>query len=69
MSENDIKKLPFDFSFKRQLSGGELGIRTPGGFHLNGFQDRRFRPLSQLSIFICHKKQEIFLFLMVTCKV
>ena len=22
MSENDIKKLPFDFSFKRQLSGG-----------------------------------------------
>ena len=31
-------------------SGGELGIRTPGDFHLNGFQDRRFRPLSQLSI-------------------
>ena len=26
MSENDIKKLPFDFSFKRQLSGGERGI-------------------------------------------
>lgn len=26
MSENDIKKLPFDFSFKRQLSGGESGI-------------------------------------------
>ena len=23
MSEKDIKKLPFDFSFKRQLSGGE----------------------------------------------
>ena len=23
MSENDIKKLPFDFSFKRQLFGGE----------------------------------------------
>ena len=49
MSENDIKKLPFDFSFKRQLSGGELGIRTPGSSHFNGFQDRRFRPLSQLS--------------------
>ena len=32
------------------LSGGELGIRTPGSFHFNGFQDRRFRPLSQLSI-------------------
>ncbi len=29
--------------------GGERGIRTPGGFPLNGFQDRRFRPLSQLS--------------------
>ena len=29
--------------------GGELGIRTPGSFHFNGFQDRRFRPLSQLS--------------------
>ncbi len=36
--------------FKRLLSGGELGIRTPGCFHINGFQDRRFRPLSQLSI-------------------
>ncbi len=35
-----------------QSHGGELGIRTPVGFHLNGFQDRRFRPLSQLSIFI-----------------
>lgn len=30
--------------------GGELGIRTPGSSHFNGFQDRRFRPLSQLSI-------------------
>ena len=30
--------------------GGELGIRTPGSFHFNGFQDRRFRPLSQLSL-------------------
>lgn len=29
--------------------GGERGIRTPGGLPLNGFQDRRFRPLSQLS--------------------
>ena len=29
--------------------GGERGIRTPGAFRLNGFQDRRFRPLSQLS--------------------
>ncbi len=29
--------------------GGERGIRTPGRFPVNGFQDRRFRPLSQLS--------------------
>ena len=28
---------------------GERGIRTPGGLHLNGFQDRRNRPLCHLS--------------------
>ena len=50
ISDEENKKLPFEF--KRQLFGGEIGIRTPGGFHLNGFQDRRFRPLSHLSIFI-----------------
>ena len=38
------------FSFVLFTTGGELGIRTPGCFHINGFQDRRFRPLSQLSI-------------------
>ena len=32
------------------LFGRELGIRTPGPFQVNGFQDRRFRPLSQLSL-------------------
>ena len=48
ISDADNKKLPFEF--KRQLSGGEIGIRTPGCFHINGFQDRRFRPLSHLSI-------------------
>jgi hypothetical protein len=32
----------FDFS-------GERGIRTPGGVTLNGFQDRRIRPLCHLS--------------------
>jgi hypothetical protein len=31
------------------IFGGERGIRTPGRFPVNGFQDRRFRPLSQLS--------------------
>jgi hypothetical protein len=29
--------------------GGEGGIRTPGGLLHNGFQDRRFKPLSHLS--------------------
>ena len=29
--------------------GGEGGIRTPGPFRVNGFQDHRFRPLSHLS--------------------
>src|SRR5690606_36280951 len=29
--------------------GGEGGIRTPGPSRANGFQDRRFRPLSHLS--------------------
>ncbi len=31
------------------ISGGEGGIRTPGGLRLNGFQDRRIRPLCHLS--------------------
>jgi hypothetical protein len=29
--------------------GGERGIRTPGNLRFNGFQDRRIRPLCQLS--------------------
>ncbi len=28
---------------------GWRGIRTPGGLHLNGFQDRRLRPLGHPS--------------------
>ena len=31
------------------LSGGELGIRTPGPVTVNSFQDCRNRPLCQLS--------------------
>ena len=31
--------------------GGGLGIRTPGCFHIGGFQDHCFRPLSQTSMF------------------
>ena len=61
ISDADNKKLPFEF--KRQLFGGELGIRTPGCFHINGFQDRRFRPLSQLSIlfsfFVCRGRKQV----------
>ena len=30
--------------------GGEGGIRTPGPVTVNGFQDRRVRPLCHLSI-------------------
>ena len=35
-------------SFEIDLSG-ERGIRTPGPVTVNGFQDRRFKPLSHLS--------------------
>ena len=31
-------------------SGGERGIRTPGGLRLSGFQDRRLKPLDHLSV-------------------
>ena len=32
-----------------QIVCGERGIRTPGRSHVNGFQDRRIRPLCHLS--------------------
>ncbi|CAK0773124.1 hypothetical protein CCP3SC15_460018 [Gammaproteobacteria bacterium] len=38
----------------KRLYGGEGGIRTPGDSRLNGFQDRRFRPLSHLSEWTYH---------------
>ena len=39
------------FSFgSLKRSGGEKGIRTPEGLLLNGFQDRRIRPLCHLSL-------------------
>ena len=34
----------------RFIFSGKRGIRTPGGVTLNGFQDRRNRPLCHLSI-------------------
>ena len=33
-----------------EITGGEGGIRTPGSFRPNGFQDRRDRPLCHLSV-------------------
>jgi hypothetical protein len=57
------------------LIGGEAGIRTLGGSPLNGFQDRRFQPLSHLSVshfsrgentsFKASRKGEFFVFLVV----
>ena len=32
------------------FSSGERGIRTPGPLTVNGFQDRRIRPLCHLSV-------------------
>ncbi len=34
---------------QRITAGGGGGIRTPGGLHLNGFQDRRLQPLGHSS--------------------
>lgn len=45
------KEADLDISVQQPPRGGKIGIRTPGSFHYNGFQDRRFRPLSHLSIF------------------
>ena len=42
--------------------GGRIGIRTPGCSHINGFQDRRFRPLSHPSIYFVDNKSSILTF-------
>ena len=36
-------------AFELQFVCGERGIRTPGPVKINGFQDRRIRPLCHLS--------------------
>jgi hypothetical protein len=38
-----------NFASVCKLSSGERGIRTPGPVTVNGFQDRRIRPLCHLS--------------------
>ena len=43
-SHTNEKRKPYSFLFC-----GEWGIRTPGPVKINGFQDRRIRPLCQLS--------------------
>ena len=49
---NSVRKTVRKFrkSLIYNVSCGEGGIRTPGGSHLNGFQDRRNRPLCHLSL-------------------
>ena len=42
----------FYIKLRRNFIGGGSRIRTHGGVTLNGFQDRRFRPLSHPSTFI-----------------
>ena len=42
------------------MSGGERGIRTPGPSQVNGFQDRRNRPLCHLSSRFRKCKNSIF---------
>lgn len=38
-------------------TGGEHRIRTCGRSHVNGFQDRRFKPLSQFSTFVLRRSE------------
>jgi hypothetical protein len=56
LSLRDFRLLPtFTLRIKKMRQkahvfyGGERGIRTPGTFRHNGFQDRRFQPLTHLS--------------------
>ena len=45
-----LKVYIYKKSLLSRLLCGEGGIRTPGGVTLNGFQDRRDRPLCHLSL-------------------
>ena len=44
---------------KNRLRGRERGTRTPGGVTLNGFQDRRFQPLSHLPHLKSHSNSRL----------
>jgi hypothetical protein len=47
LSKLHQQKMPHKGAF--DFFGGERGIRTPGPVTVNGFQDRRIRPLCHLS--------------------
>ena len=51
LDEIDLKPTMRVRKSDRTSDGGEGGIRTPGPLRVNGFQDRRYRPLSHLSKF------------------
>jgi hypothetical protein len=57
---DSVRRSPLEFSEVKNIKkpafakataggGGERGIRTPGPVTVNGFQDRRIRPLCHLS--------------------
>ena len=48
LPQRSLRKL---YKIVQRFYGGGSRIRTHGGVNLNGFQDRRFRPLSHPSIF------------------
>ena len=43
----------------REETGGEGGIRTPGTFRPNGFQDHRDRPLCHLSVITTYESKSL----------
>ena len=49
-SDLESEILPLNYHTSSIKNGREKGIRTLGCFHIDGFQDRCFQPLSHLSI-------------------
>ena len=48
-NNQDLGHLKSPSSYPKGASSRERGIRTPGPLTVNGFQDRRIRPLCHLS--------------------
>lgn len=57
IKNSEEKKSLGDIHAERQVNGGEHRIRTCGRSHVNGFQDRRFKPLSQFSTFVLRRSE------------